>query len=307
MRNGSTYAFYAHMRNYSDASGSVEAGELIGYIDDTENAKRDPAPLRRIQHLPWIAMRGARSLAATAVLATAAMACAGNPSLAPRAGSEEVPEATQLSPAPPASESEAKDDPFVATAVVQEVEVFRTPEARRSFTSFEHPGAFGTPRVFLVREYADDWLRVLLPMRPNGSEGWVRADDVELARNPYRIEVDLSEFRLWVYKNDRTVLESSAAVGTGGTPTPTGLFFTTILAKPSDPASPYGKYAYGLSGYSEVLNTFAGGDGQIAIHGTNQPSLIGTAVSHGCIRVDNRIITKIARLIPLGTPVRIHS
>jgi lipoprotein-anchoring transpeptidase ErfK/SrfK len=55
-----------------------------------------------------------------------------------------------------------------------------------------------------------------------------------------------------------------------------------------------------------VLTSFAGGDGQVAIHGTNQPGLIGSEVSHGCVRVDNTTITKLARMIPLGTPVRIH-
>ncbi|MGH3368866.1 MAG: L,D-transpeptidase [Nocardioidaceae bacterium] len=195
---------------------------------------------------------------------------------------------------------------LVATAAVPEVEAFREPNAKRPFATFDHPSSFGTPRVFLVQEDAGDWVRVLLPMRPNGIEGWVWAEDITLASNPYRIEVDLGEFELTAYKYDRVVLESRAAIGTGGTPTPQGLFFTTILAKPSDPASPYGKYAYGLSAYSEVLNTFAGGDGQVAIHGTNQPSLIGSAVSHGCVRVDNPAITKLARFIPLGTPVRIH-
>ena len=223
--------------------------------------------------------------------------------------SEQAYAETELSPTPAASPTPDPEPPgqsFVATAAVPRVEVFRRPDAKRPFTTFDHPNHFGTPRVFLVRQNAGDWVRVLLPMRPNGSEGWVRAEDVVLAANAYRIEVDLSEFELTAYKHDREVLETRAAIGTGGTPTPTGLFFTTILAKPSDPASPYGKYAYGLSAYSEVLNTFAGGDGQVAIHGTNQPSLIGSAVSHGCIRVDNPTITKIARLIPLGTPVRIR-
>lgn len=221
--------------------------------------------------------------------------------------SEQAYAETELTPmTAPTVEPSPRDQSYVATAAVPKVEAFKDPDAKRPFVTFDHPGPFGTPRVFLVREDAGDWIRVMLPMRPNESEGWVRADDVVLASNPYRIEVDLSEFRLWAYRHDEVVVEADAAIGTGGTPTPTGLFFTTILAKPESPTSPYGKYAYGLSGYSEVLNTFAGGDGQIAIHGTNQPGLIGSAVSHGCVRVDNATISKLARLIPLGTPVRIH-
>jgi hypothetical protein len=248
-----------------------------------------------------------RRFAATAAVAFTLFgaACADSP--APDPDSEQAYAETELTATPPAEiEREPRGESLVATAAVTEIEAFKEPEARRPFTTFDHPGPFGTPRVFLVSEDAGDWLRVLLPMRPNGTEGWVRAEDVVLASNPYRIDVDLSEFELTAYRHDRVVVSSPAAIGTGGTPTPTGLFFTTILAKPESATSPYGKYAYGLSAYSEVLTTFAGGEGQVAIHGTNQPSLIGTQVSHGCVRVDNPTITKLARLIPLGTPVRIH-
>jgi hypothetical protein len=248
-----------------------------------------------------------RALATAAVFAALLSACAERVPETADPDSEQAYADSELTPTPAAElEPSPRADSLVATAAVPKVETFREPGGKRPFATFDHPGSFGTPRVFLVQEDQGDWLRVLLPMRPNGSEGWVRAEDVAIATNPYRIDIDLSEFRISAYRYDREVLESSAAIGTGGTPTPTGLFFTTILAKPSDPASPYGKYAYGLSAYSEVLTTFAGGDGQVAIHGTNQPSLIGSQVSHGCVRVDNPTITKLARLIPLGTPVRIH-
>jgi lipoprotein-anchoring transpeptidase ErfK/SrfK len=248
-----------------------------------------------------------RVLATAAVVAALLSACAERAPQTIDPDSEQAYAETELTPTPAAEPVPSpRADSLVATAAVPKVEAFREPKGKRPFATFDHPGPFGTPRVFLVQEEAEDWLRVLLPMRPNGSEGWVRAEDVVLATNPYKIDVDLSEFTVTAYRYERQVLESSAAIGTGGTPTPTGLFFTTILAKPSDAASPYGKYAYGLSAYSEVLTSFAGGEGQVAIHGTNQPSLIGSQVSHGCIRVDNPTITKLARLIPLGTPVRIH-
>jgi L,D-transpeptidase-like protein len=243
---------------------------------------------------------------ASAVLLAGCSDPAPNPPAA-NPDSEQAYAESELTPAPTAElEPSPRAESLVATAALPKIEAFREPDAKKPFATFDHPGPFGTPRVFLVTEDDGDWLRVLLPMRPNGSEGWVRGEDVALASNPYRIEVDLSDFQVTAYKYDEEILKSSAAIGTGGTPTPTGLFFTTILAKPSDPASPYGKYAYGLSAFSEVLTSFAGGEGQVAIHGTNQPSLIGSQVSHGCIRVDNPTITKLARLIPLGTPVRIH-
>ena len=62
-------------------------------------------------------------------------------------------------------------------------------------------------------------------------------------------------------------------------------------------------FAFGLSGFSETLTSFRGGDGVIGIHGTDEPEALGTDVSHGCVRVDNDVITSMAGLIPLGTPV----
>jgi lipoprotein-anchoring transpeptidase ErfK/SrfK len=254
-----------------------------------------------------LVMRTLRPVLVSALSLALLQGCADGSAPVTDPDSEQAYADTELIPAaPPEPEPSPRAETLVATATVPEVEAYETTDAKKPFATFEHPGPFGTPRVFLVQEDAGDWLNVLLPMRPNGSEGWIRADDMVLATNPYEIEVDLSEFRLTAYRNDREVVEAPAAIGTGGTPTPTGLFFTTILAKPESPTSPYGRYAYGLSAYSEVLTTFAGGDGQVAIHGTNQPGLIGSQVSHGCVRVDNATISKLARLIPLGTPVRIH-
>ena len=77
------------------------------------------------------------------------------------------------------------------------------------------------------------------------------------------------------------------------------------FSKPLDPKGAYGPYAYGLSGFSPVLNEFLGGDGTVGIHGTNDPSGIGRSVSHGCIRIRNAAISKLAGMLPLGVPVQI--
>jgi lipoprotein-anchoring transpeptidase ErfK/SrfK len=183
--------------------------------------------------------------------------------------------------------------------------VFRHPEARDSFVRLEREGVFGEPRVFLVQQEREGWLQALLPMEPNGSQGWIRSRDVALTEHPFRIRVDLSVRRLTVFDGDTILLREPVAIGQPSSPTPTGLFFTTVLVEPDDPSGPYGRYAYGLSGYSEVYEEFAGGNGQVAIHGTNAPSLIGQAVSHGCVRMENGAIARLARTVPLGTPVRI--
>ena len=56
-----------------------------------------------------------------------------------------------------------------------------------------------------------------------------------------------------------------------------------------------------------MLKQFGRGDGQIAIHGTNAPKALGTDVSHGCIRVSNAGITKMAKILPQGVPVEIRA
>jgi lipoprotein-anchoring transpeptidase ErfK/SrfK len=188
---------------------------------------------------------------------------------------------------------------------VKRVLAFRKPSSKRPFAVFDNPDIYKVRRVFLVKELRPDWVHAYLPMRPNGVTGWIPSDDVVIRENEYRITVDLSSNRLAVFEGDRRVMWESVAAGTGGTPTPTGLFYTTILVETGDPGSAYGPYIYGLSGYSEVLFSFGGGEGQIGIHGTNNPSLLGEDVSHGCIRMRNEAITKMVDLLPLGTPIRI--
>ena len=103
------------------------------------------------------------------------------------------------------------------------------------------------------------------------------------------------------------MIDTTVAIGTGETPTPIGAFYLTELLRPPDPDGPYGPFAYGLSGFSESLDSFNGGPGIIGIHGTNAPELLGRDVSHGCVRVGNNVISEMATFLPLGTPVLIHS
>jgi lipoprotein-anchoring transpeptidase ErfK/SrfK len=109
-----------------------------------------------------------------------------------------------------------------------------------------------------------------------------------------------------VFEGRALIRRERVAVGTGGTPTPTGRFYITMVVKWSDPSGPYGPYALGLSAWSEVLDSFAGGDGQIAIHGTSDPSSIGQPASNGCVRLSNPSISRLARILPAGTPVTIR-
>lgn len=190
----------------------------------------------------------------------------------------------------------------IATVKGSRITVYGNKEgvAQRTITS---PNDYGAARVFLVERDEGEWLEVLLPIRPNGSKGWIKAADVTLAETPYRVEIDRGAFKFTVYDGDRPVRTGKVATGEAGTPTPPGRYFFTELVKPADQGGAYGAYAFGLSGFSPVLKSFAGGPGQLAIHGTNKPSAIGTRASHGCVRISNDDITWMAKNLAIGTPV----
>jgi hypothetical protein len=147
------------------------------------------------------------------------------------------------------------------------------------------------------------WYDVLLPLRPNGRTGWVREGDVTVRRIDQRIDVDLSKRLLSYFVHDQLKQRFHVGVGTPSTPTGTGSFYVWVKIQYASPYQPYGIAALGLSGFSPVLSEWPGG-GRMAIHGTSSPSDLGSAVSHGCVRVYNEDLKRLLD-VPLGTPVRI--
>jgi lipoprotein-anchoring transpeptidase ErfK/SrfK len=194
---------------------------------------------------------------------------------------------------------------IVAQAATHTVYVYRSPRAKKPFTQFTSPNADGSPVVFLVKSRAPGWEQVRLPVRPDGSTGWVRDRALSLALDPYRVKVSLSAHSLTVWNGAKVIQSEPAGVGRAVLPTPGGTYYLVELLKQPDPNGVYGPYAFGLSAYSNVLFSFGGGPGQIGLHGTDDPSALGTNVSHGCIRISNAGITRLAALLPLGTPVEI--
>jgi lipoprotein-anchoring transpeptidase ErfK/SrfK len=191
---------------------------------------------------------------------------------------------------------------YIAEAVAASLPIYAAPGGE-VVTRLSNPNVWHDRLVLLATARSGDWLKVLLPIRPNGSAGWVPVSSVHLTWDPYRVVVDLSEHRLTLLDVGRPVLETHVAVGAPGTPTPRGTFYITSLLQPPRPAGAYGPYAFGLSGFSPVLKSFAGGPGELGLHGTNDASSIGHSVTHGCIRVHNNVITLLAGRLPLGTPV----
>jgi L,D-transpeptidase catalytic domain len=204
-----------------------------------------------------------------------------------------------------------RDEPaagaVVANVVGSRALVYRAPDGRRPWRRYSNPTPQRTPLVFLVRARRGSWLRVMLPSRPNGSEGWLRAAGVELRRDPYSVRVDLHARRLVAQEASRIVLDVAVGVGRAATPTPSGLYYITELLRQPNPHGLYGPWAFALSAHSRVLSHFGGGNGQVGIHGTDEPAAIGHTVSHGCIRVSNSSIARLAAILPLGTPVTIIS
>lgn len=144
-----------------------------------------------------------------------------------------------------------------------------------------------------------------LPQRPNGSTGWVRADSVDLQPISHAIEIDLETRTLSLFDDGELVETTPVAIGTSENPTPTGDFYVVDKLAAEDPDGAYGPFAFGLSAYSETLSEFGGGDGQVGIHGTDDPSAIGQDVSHGCVRVPNEVAVLLNDTLNLGTPVTI--
>ena len=142
--------------------------------------------------------------------------------------------------------------------------------------------------------------RSLQHLSPGGLEGEGRAD-LRSARN-----LQLSTHTLTVYDGDSDTIrfQTEVAVGRGSTPTPTGDFYIDIV----NPLGGHRVYGWGqlsVAGFSNVLQSFGGGIGQIAIHGWNDDNIMGSSVSNGCVRMRNDDIARVAELAPLGTPVHI--
>jgi lipoprotein-anchoring transpeptidase ErfK/SrfK len=192
-----------------------------------------------------------------------------------------------------------------ATTKGGDVAVYAAPDANSApSTTLSAQTEYTLPRSFLAFDQYQDWLHVYLPTRPNSSTGWIKESDVSVSPPlEYQIKVSLADHKVTLLHNGVVELEAPAAIGTAEDPTPTGTFYyTDPLDLANQPGTGYGVFAIGLSGHSNTLSEFNGGDGQIAIHGTDDEGTIGEDVSHGCVRVANDIILKLAKL-PLGTPV----
>ena len=211
----------------------------------------------------------------------------------------------------PAAGAETLSDELTVTRLanaVRPASVHRAPSARAEVVGRLHElTEEGTLETYLVLEsrrglWGGTWLHIRLPGRPNGATGWVPRDRL----GPFRVVrthllIDRGALRATFYRRGEAVWTSRIGIGAPDTPTPAGRFW--VRSRLKGLGGIYGPLAFGTSAYS-VLSEWPGG-GVIGIHGTNAPWLIPGRPSHGCIRVPNRKILALGRVMPVGTPVRI--
>ena len=167
---------------------------------------------------------------------------------------------------------------------------------------------FGNRLALLVVEYSPGgaWAKVEVPVRPNGTTVWVQTAFFSAETHNYHITIDLSENKVNVYKGEELLIEQISVSGRESRPTP--LVRSYIDEKiPGPSLSPaYGDWVLSIAAFSETLGTFGGGGmPKLALHGTNQPELMGQYVSSGCVRVPNEVVSLIAESVPIGTIVDI--
>ena len=178
----------------------------------------------------------------------------------------------------------------------------------RTMTRLRYQTEDGPPEVYLVlrsrRVKGALWLQVRIPGRPNGRKGWVPREalgPLKVVRTQLR--VNRTTLRATLYKRGRKIWSSPIGVGKASTPTPAGRFWIRERLANFGGNSAYGPWAFGTAAYSK-LSEWPGG-GVIGMHGTNEPGLIPGRPSHGCIRVPNAAISRLAKLMPIGTPLQI--
>ncbi len=189
----------------------------------------------------------------------------------------------------------------VADAAVPNVPVYGSPGAASPTKTLKNPTIEGVPLIFAVKERQGDWIKVQLPVRPNGATGWVKASDVKTRSVNTHIVVQVAERRLSAFRGSKLLMEAPVGVGKAKSPTPTGTFYVDISVK--NPGQGYGRHLLSVAGFSNVLKNFGGGVGQIAIHGTSNLGTVGQFSSNGCLRLTNDDVVRLAGMVQTGSPV----
>jgi lipoprotein-anchoring transpeptidase ErfK/SrfK len=241
---------------------------------------------------------------------------AGRPALVLRALAGLAAAACMATAGAPAQAASESHDPLALTAktahlahVVYPTAVRARPGTGRRLGRLKTQAQWGggPVRLLVLRSALDRrerrWLRVRLPQRPNDRAGWIRADHTRLRRTGWRVVVSIGSRTVTVRRSGRVVRRFSAVVGASATPTPRGLF--AIGERIRQTSGVLGPWALHLTAHSDVLDDYGGGRGRVAIHGRSGllADPLGSARSHGCIRIDDGAVSWLAGRAVEGTPV----
>jgi len=168
-----------------------------------------------------------------------------------------------------------------------------------------NPTFYNNPLALSVveGEPGDEWIKIQAPIRPQDTFAWVKADQFEWSESNFYVEIDVATTTVRAWEGDKLITESQSVQGSSRTPTP--LLSGYIDEKVPGPNSAYGPWVLTLATFSEAHNTFGGGLPKIALHGTNNPGIIGQYASNGCIRLPNDVIQFLADTVPVGTRVAV--
>ena len=166
---------------------------------------------------------------------------------------------------------------------------------------------FGGRRVVSVLRRRGDWLKVIVPERPNARPAWIPAARTRVAGTDVALVIDLSDRLLTVRSDGRVIARVAVGVGAADHPTPTGRFAVTDKLRMDGPGTTYGCFALALSAHQPDLPDAWNGLDRIAIHGTQSPETIGVAASLGCLHAGERDLHRLMRIVPVGAPVFIRT
>jgi lipoprotein-anchoring transpeptidase ErfK/SrfK len=214
--------------------------------------------------------------------------------------------ATTTTQKPPSGPKVVSAFPAAGEMLVHSVAVRKTPSPQASVIKVMKAFRpdFRPQEMFAVRKATGSdgevWYRVSIPMRPNGTYGWIPANAVSLKPTHSQIVINLNRRTIDLYRFGKHKWHGPVAIGAPGRETPVGHYYVATRFVPYHDAF-LGVFAEETSAYSK-LTEWPGG-GVVGIHGTSLPQLLGKAVSHGCVRVSNTTARRLRTLAPLGTPI----
>jgi lipoprotein-anchoring transpeptidase ErfK/SrfK len=210
-------------------------------------------------------------------------------------------------PTPEAQEERAAPRPALLADIHQDLPITTRPGKGKVIGRMPAGSRYyGEPHTAWIQDRSSNgrYGKVAVPYSGTQASGWIRIAGLDLSHTPYGVRIDLSRHLVTVLRLDKVIMSFPAATGAPSSPTPPGRYFVTDLVA-ATPGGSFGSYAFGLSGIQPKLPVGWSGGDQLAIHGTNDPSSIGTSASAGCLRVSEHALDRLKPLLSLGTPVTV--